>query len=318
MPAPAAAPEIPSRLLEEAADWLVRLQSGDDDPAMNAEFERWRRCSPAHAAAWQRAEAVLQEFRRVPAGIGRQTLGKLRDEGRRRALRALGIIAVAAPAGWLLWRQQAWLAWQADFRTATGEQKTLHLADGTRLTLNTASAVAVVFDGQARQLRLLKGEIMLTTAADPRPFLVQTAEGTLQPLGTQFSVRQQAESTQLAVFDGRVRIATRGGREHVLEAGQQSVFDALAIGEPRPLAASDALWTEGMLVARNMRLADWAAEVSRYRPGLLRCHPALAELRVSGAFPLTDTDASLDLLLRTRPLSMRRLTRYWVSLEPRG
>lgn len=308
-------------LLQEAAEWLVRLQSEEKSAALAAEFERWRGRSPDHAAAWRSAESVLQSFRQLPGGIGRQTLSRIRGEGRRRLLRGLGAVALAAPGAWLLCRQRPWDAWQADYRTAVGERQTVHLADGSHLTLNTASAVDVRFSDRERRLRLVAGEVLIATARDPlplaRPFVVQTGEGELRPLGTRFSVRQLSGATRLAVYEGAVEIAAGGGRQ-VLHAGEQAVFDARRTGATQPASDSDTLWREGMLVARNMRLADWVEEIGRYRPGVLRCHPAVAELRVSGAFPLDDTDASLDALVRTRPLALRSATRYWVSLEPPG
>ncbi|TDN44981.1 FecR domain-containing protein [Azoarcus indigens] len=313
------ASEISDALLEEAADWLVRLHAGEDSPALRRELERWRGQSPAHAAAWQQAEIVLGSFRQVPGQIGRRTLDGLPRHGRRGALRGLGLLALAAPAGWLLWRHQPWSAWQADLRTATGEQRSLQLADGTLLTLASASAVDIRYTEHERQLRLIEGEVMITTAPDkqprPRPFVVLTAQGRLLPLGTRFSVRQFDGATELAVYEGAVRIHTRAGAERTVPAGERARFDGGAIAASRPAAAGDALWADGMLVARDMRLADWVAEIGRYRPGVLRCDPAVAELRVSGAFPLQDTEASLDLLLKTRPLAARRITRYWISLE---
>ena len=39
-----------------------------------------------------------------------------------------------------------------------------------------------------------------------------------------------------------------------------------------------------MLLAQDMRLAELVGELGRYRPGVLRCHPGIADLRVSGAF----------------------------------
>lgn len=307
-----------NELLKEAADWLVRLQSEEKSPALAAEFERWRGRSPEHAAAWRSAESVLQSFRQLPGGIGRQALSRIRGNGRRRFLRGLGALGLAAPGAWLLWRHRPWDAWQADYRTAVGERQTVHLADGSRLTLNTASAVDVLFGDRERRLRLVAGEVLIATAGDPRPFVVQTGEGELRPIGTRFSVRQLPDATRLAVYAGAVEIAAGNGARQVLHAGEQAVFDARRIGAAQPADDSDTLWREGMLVARDMRLADWVEEIARYRPGVLRCHPAVAELRVSGAFPLDDTDASLDALVRTRPLALRSTTRYWVSLEPRG
>ncbi|MGA9704425.1 MAG: iron dicitrate transport regulator FecR, partial [Pseudomonas sp.] len=54
-----------------------------------------------------------------------------------------------------------------------------------------------------------------------------------------------------------------------------------------------------------------------YRRGVLRCHDSVAGLRVSGAFPLGDTDASLRLLQDTLPVKISSLSGYWVTIEPR-
>ncbi len=313
--------DIDSALLGEAADWLVRFQSGDDSARTRRAFEQWHAQSPAHAAAWRRAEMVLDTFHRVPAEVGRRALGGLARPGRRRALSALGLAAVATPAAWLAWRHQPWTSWRADLATAPGEQRHLTLDDGTNLVLDTATAVDVAFTAGERRLRLIRGEILVTTAKDPaprpRPFLVETAEGRLRPLGTRFSVRQGANESHVAVFEGAVEVLTTGGAQRTLGAGEQAAFRVDHIGEAAPADASTALWAKGMLVARDLPLAALLAELARYRPGVLRCHPAVAELRVSGAFPLTDVDASLELLVKTRPLVVRRLTRYWLSVEPR-
>ncbi|MNC51035.1 fec operon regulator FecR [compost metagenome] len=65
------------------------------------------------------------------------------------------------------------------------------------------------------------------------------------------------------------------------------------------------------------RLADLLDELGRYRPGMVRCHDAVADLAVSGSFSLRDTDASLGLLQSTLPIKVSSLTRYWVTVEPR-
>lgn len=307
-------------LLGEAADWLIRFQCGDDGPATRASFERWRRQSPSHAAAWERAEAVLDTFGQVPPALGNATMQKLERPARRQALRALGGLLVAVPAGWLAWRHLPWQNWSADLRTATGEQKTMTLADGTRLVLNTASAVDIVFNGHERRVRLLAGEILITTGADPspthRPFIVQTAQGSAHALGTRFLVRLGPDSTRVAVYEGAVAIKPLAGDGPTLLAGQQTDFRAGAAQPPRPADPSATLWEHGMLMAADMRLADLVTELGRYRGGVLRCSPAVAQLRVSGAFPIRDTDASLRLLEKTLPVRVGGLTRYWVSLEP--
>ena len=138
MNAPAAPLDL--ALLEEAADLLISLQSDADTASARASIAQWRQRSAMHEQAWLCAENVMHSFRQVPAVIGRKTLDHLPNAERRRMLRMLGMVALAGPLGLALWREQPWAEWSADLRTATGEQKTLTLADGTRLVLNTATA----------------------------------------------------------------------------------------------------------------------------------------------------------------------------------
>src|SRR5690606_24789775 len=153
-------PPLDRALLEEAADLLMRLQSEEHPQAAEQAIAQWRQRSDRHEYAWQCAERVIQSFRQVPREIGRTTLSRLPQSERRRVLQMLGIAAVVGPLGLALWREQPWAEWSADLQTATGEQRTYTLADGTRLVLNTASAVNVSFDGTQRHLHLLRGEIM--------------------------------------------------------------------------------------------------------------------------------------------------------------
>ena len=198
------------------------------------------------------------------------------------------------------------------------------LADGTQLVLNTASAVDVDYTPAQRVLWLRAGEILLTTGQDPapvrRPFLVQTTQGVLRALGTRFMVRDEGARVRVAVYEGAVEVrpAREGANPLVLAAGEQTVFSAEGAAAPvsaDPLAAS---WADGMLAARNWRLADLVAELGRYRHGVLRCDPAVAGLRVSGAFPLNDIDASLRLLEKTLPVRVSQVTPWWITVAPRA
>lgn len=310
---------IDSAILEEAADWLLRLQSGDLDVAGRAALERWRERSPQHRLAWQRAEAVLATFDRVPAELRENTLPRLGRSDRRRALRTLVSLLAATPAVWLAWRQLPLSEWRADFRTATGARRSVLLADGTQLLLNTATAVDVAFDAAERRLIVRAGEILVTTGHDPQyraaPFVVQTAQGSARALGTRFTVRQRERSTQVAVFDGAVELRPSHGAGAVLRAGERSEFDDTVTAPAQAVDELALLWQQGMLVARNMRLSDLLAELDRYRSGVLRCHPDIAGLRVSGAFPLDDIEASLRLLQKTLPVRISATTRYWITIE---
>jgi len=76
-------------------------------------------------------------------------------------------------------------------------------------------------------------------------------------------------------------------------------------------------WSQGMLVAQGQRLAAFLDDVSRYRRGHLACDPALADLRVSGTFPLDNTEKIIAAVADTLQLDVQHFTRYWVTLKPR-
>ncbi|CAM4212607.1 FecR domain-containing protein [Kerstersia similis] len=318
---------IDARVLGEAADWLVRMQEGSLDEGEQRRFDEWCQRSGQHVEAWRRAQSVLGTFCQVPEGLGRCLLPELAGnagrnwEGRRRALRGLGVFALAAPAIWLLLRQMpAHLDWSAHYRSAVGQMREVYLPDGTLVVLNTATAVALDFSATARRVRLLAGEILISTQPDnepqPRPFFVETAQGTAQALGTRYSVRQYGDATSVAVFDGRVLVRRKGDERALalLEPGQGLWF--ADEGTPQSFEARDTslMWREGMLMARDMPLGELLQELGRYRHGVLNVSPAARDLRVSGAFPLADTDGSLVLLAETLPIQVRRRTRYWVTV----
>ncbi|MBB1650132.1 FecR domain-containing protein [Delftia sp. UME58] len=328
-------PPLHARVLDEAAEWLMRLHDSGATDADRAACERWRQADPQHALAWERAERLLGKLGGLPAALAMPALDRPRSHRaqRRAAVARLAALLAVAPAGWLAW--QAWYAadqrgWGADLRTATGERRTEHLADGSRLLLDTASAVDIRFDGALRLLTLRQGAISIETAADTatphRPFVVDTAHGRLRALGTRFTVRQEGGRAdggpvRLTVTEGAVEVTLRGAASPalVVQAGQQTVLRAGEVTSPQPLQPEATAWTHGMLMADAMPLAAFCAELSRYRPGLLQCAPEVRALRVSGSFPLGDTDRTLTMLASTYPVDVQtRMRGYWITVVARN
>jgi transmembrane sensor len=310
-------------LLKEAADWALVIRYGNPTESEQQAFTSWCQQSAAHEAAWDRAQNVFQVFGDVPDGAGKEALRTLEhNSNRRRSLQILGALLLVAPVGWLAYRQRPWQAWATDLATARGERRPITLPDGSHLVLNTASAINIAFSHDERRIQLVRGEILITTSTDPapnpRPFLVDTPQGVVQALGTRFSVRRLDEdSSHVAVFEKRVEIRPLGGASQVLHAGEQASFQISSISPARPVDNNATLWEQGMLLANEMRLADLIAEMRRYRNGILRCDPAVANVRVSGAISLADTDAGLAVLERSLPLRIERNTRYWVTVVAR-
>ncbi|MGO1891888.1 MAG: FecR family protein [Luteimonas sp.] len=308
-------------MLEQAADWMLRLHSDDVDEDVLAACEAWRRAAPAHAQAWARVERLQQLIGTIPREVALPALGDAALESRRATLKRLALLATAVPGAWLAVELSERQGWQADERTATGERRGLHLPDGSRVELNTATALDIRFDSGQRRLHLHRGEILVETAPDPqapaRPFTVSTRSGRLQALGTRFSARTGTPDDRVAVLEGAVRVdPAAGGRSAVIHAGQQAGFGVSGVLPAKPADEAIVAWRHGMIAADRMPMGELVAELARHRGGALRCDPGLAALPVSGAFPLDDIDLSLRMLEATWPVRVRRSSGWWLVVEP--
>jgi transmembrane sensor len=319
-------PEVPPEVAQRAVEWLVELQSGEAGAETRAAWQQWRDAHPDHDRAWRHIEAVNARWRGLASPLASATahaaLAPSGSAQRRQTVKTLALMLFAGGAAWLGEQHAPWRAWIADESTAVGRRRTLQLADGTAVTLNTASAVSIDFGPQARRVQLAAGEIFVATgrrgdaAQRARPFLVETRHGTLRALGTRFNVRLLDAGCRVAVFEGAVEVQAAEAGSVVLPAGRMLEFSSQAIGPPRPANESENAWTDGMLIASGMRLQDFVAELGRYRRGMLACDPAVAGLRISGSYPLDDTDRVLQAVSAAMPVRVQYFTRYWAMLRP--
>ncbi|WP_321871870.1 FecR domain-containing protein [Paraburkholderia tropica] len=267
----------------------------------------------------------MNAFGGLPPSLAMASLDRPGNRGRRAAIGKLVALMTLAPAAWLAWGRVADRGWIADQRTTTGERRELRLADGTTIMLNSASAIKVRYDDTHRLIQLRAGEIMVETARDTRlvkrPFVVDSAQGRLVALGTRFAVRQFEGRTAVSVLQSAVPIEPRKiGVEGqlVLRQGRQAAFTSAAIEPEQALDPAAMAWTQGMLLAVNMPLAEFAAELARYRTGFIRVEPDIANLRVSGTFPVDDTNRTLSMLMSTYRIAIyERFDGYWVTLTSR-
>lgn len=313
---------------EQAADWLTLFMSGEATEADRQRWQQWCAADPEHQRAWRHIESVTGKLKILEPKAAYQTLSAYADaggppsNGRRKLLGIALCGGMAGTTGLLASRPTAWQVLAADYRTGTGERRDVVLDDGTRITLNTGSAIDVRFDAQRRSVRLLAGELAVVTghpAGERRDFVVETAQGSIRALGTRFTVRQLDGRTRVVVLESAVEIAPRqaGSAKRVLHAGEQTSFAPASVA---PGGAADAwtlAWTRGQLVAADMRLDDFVAELGRYRPGLLRCEDSVAHLRLSGVFPLDDTGRILATLPDVLPVRVHSRSPYWIVVAPR-
>lgn len=330
---PQQANTVPSHeALEQAAAWFSLLQSGSATEADKARWRDWLAGTEESRAAWAFVERVSHRFQPLQGDVSSRLAADTLQTASARLSRRRIVLGVAAMAGasgmlgWAMWQQPGamdiLLAWGADYRTATGERREVHLADGTQVWLGSATALDQDYRAGLRQLRLRSGEILVQTAVDAtgRPFVVDTAHGRMRALGTRFNVRLGEDGrTQLAVYESAVQVTLAAGAESVtVSAGQQVSFTGEHLGV---LAAADPAreaWSRGVLLAQDIPLGEVIAELARYRRGHMAVAPEVAQLAVLGSYPLDDVDGTLAMLQRTLPIQVRRPLPWWTTIEARA
>lgn len=304
---------------EAAIMWMVRLQSGDVSHAEQHAFETWQATDPRHAAAFARIAGGLATARNSPwqgrpSGPMLQALEA--PSSRRSFVRnslALGGLALAVGlldhAGLLPW------ALPGDLQTGTAQRRDWQLADGSRLQLNARSRVATAFSSQRRELHLYQGELVLEVVADPtRAFFLASAQGRVSGSSGRLLLRQQGDRTRLITLSGPARLTPANGAPQLIEARRSVLFDRNAVVQQAAMSSRDTAWLDGWIEARNEPLAQIIETIRAYRRGIVRLDSRLANLAVSGLYPLDNSDQTLEMLQQQLPIRVTRYSDYWIDI----
>ncbi|ANN67674.1 FecR family protein [Bordetella bronchialis] len=337
-----ATPDKSTPVADQVVNWLLLLRSGRASQSDYADFLAWRAENPMHESAWQQLTSALgSSFGRLsdfyPIGFStsnarptltpamaayrstpRQASRHAPANPARRRFVAGGVAAATAAAMGAVILNEVYPLHNltADAATATGERRLYMLSDGSQMLLDARSRVRLDFAGPQRNIRLLEGAITVSVAHDPnRPFIVTTEQGTVRALGTRFMVRQQARRSLVVVHEHEVEVQTLEKARGVIGAGMGARFDDARVDSPRAELLADAAWETGWIAVRNRPLADVVAALRPYRSGMVRISMAAGGLPVTGQFPLDDTDATLDTLERSMPVTVRRYTPWLVSID---
>ncbi|ENO87093.1 FecR family protein [Thauera linaloolentis] len=319
-------------VIEQATDWHLLLQSGEATATDRAACKAWRARHPSHELAWQRMQALWQQFDAAeppPAQAALDAACRIQPKPKsRRSRRALagGALLLAGLAGGASFTLPPPAVLLADHRSATGERRSIELPDRSRLVLDSDSAVDLRYDGSQRRIVLHRGGVLAEVAADtqaaPRPFSIETPQSSARALGTRYTVRREADgNTMVSVLESIVEACAQAAPPASgcvrLHPGQQVRIGADGPGAITGIdAAAEDARMRGQLIVDDLPLSEVLLTLGRHRPGLLRYDAAaLAGIRVSGVFPLDDTDRALDALARTLSLRVRHYTPWLVIVD---
>ncbi|MBX3302862.1 MAG: FecR domain-containing protein [Nitrospira sp.] len=303
-----------SSAAEEALHWFVRLKAGYITDGDRAQFQVWcdgqvfrRDEFDKLTEIWDDLDDIgpLLEREVDRADAKSQSTGRrfsVRPQGRRSsygfsAALVASLLAVVAGGWWFVDRAEI-----ADYRTARGEQRTVVLPDGTRMVLNTETAVTTEMSMFKRTVVLHQGEaLFIVTHDDRKPFRVEAGSRTVRDIGTQFTVRRDHTQVTVSVVEGVVEVqssneAASAKQQTTLTAGERASYSeqgGLSSITTVDVAAVMA-WTTGDIVFDQRPLAEVVQEFGRYHRGEIRVlDPRLSDRKISGRFSLRDREAFL-------------------------
>jgi transmembrane sensor len=322
--------ESSTSVLEQASHWWELLHSDSASSSDHREFGEWVARSPERVEAYLEtarlvkaiksprliwpstaAEVLIREAKASPETVLPFSIARVAASVDRRGTRkSHGRLAWAAAAvlligvGLVLFMLET----PQEFRTALGEQRSVLLADGSRVTLNTASTIEVNLHNGRREVRLVQGEALFEVAHDAaRPFVVRAGNALLEDVGTQFNVDMHSNGTTVTVVEGRVAVDSPGARDIagaqtdnsgrgmveplILEANDRALVTPAGVGVPQRgvnVAASLA-WTQRQLMFEHRPLSEVAEEFNRYNRDRIDIDGAeLGRQEVTGVFEAKD------------------------------
>ncbi len=327
--------EIDRKVVEQAAEWFTLFEQSGAAVERDA-FAEWLMRSPVHVQAFLKVTATERVLEGLQSeqwpetgldGVVRNrnvvelkpaiVLGPHRQRRGRKWV--VGLAATVAALGVFVWQLAPIVDGRLSYTTATGEQRSVELADGSVAHMNAQSRLEVRFTSRERELRLLAGEVLFRVHNDPaRPFRVRAGEVVVQALGTQFNVDRRNERTTVSVVEGVVRVSVHPDSLVVAEPAAPGTVESnevLMAGQTANIVAdgrisrNDAVdvtqvtaWRQRRLVFEEDTLEDIAAEFNRYNrtPQIKIEGDAVRERRYAAVFDADDPE-SLLLFLRRDP-----------------
>ena len=284
-----------------AAEWAAKVDAGTLTPDEEAALKAWLDENGRHFGAFGKAYAVAVRTRRARAlgpnfDPSKFTPPASRPLRRRIVLMGATAASIAALVG--VAGYQFLLPSGQSYQTGLGETRVVSLADGTVLTLNTNSKVAVNYSPERRDVRLIQGEVLFDVAKNTkRPFIVE-ADGTqVRAVGTSFTVK--------LIPDQPLQVLVREGVVEIKRPGMSMAAPVRAAANTRAVAPPDApitaklvaaaeidrelVWRVGRIAFRGETLREAAEMFARYSDTkIVIDDPDVANRTVAGLFVSND------------------------------
>jgi transmembrane sensor len=325
------------RAQAEAAAWVTRLHGSRRTLEAEEGCRRWLAEDPKNAAAFELLTDVWEKSARLRRPFERE-VPQARTPRRPGANFSLAAFATAVAALTLLLSAFYFFYLHTDaITTGVGEQRTLVLADGSRVHLNTDTRVIPRFNGTTRRIELDKGEAFFEVARNPnQPFIVIAGDRQVRALGTSFIVRRDEHDIAVTLVEGKVTVAptmpesrfsalSGQSAQNTPTANNISAPDVLALTPGQRLTIAQGstpqlqtrvidsppiekvtAWQRGQVDLDDIPLTDAVAEMNRYsKTRLVIQDPNTAAIRVSGIFRAGDQQEFVRAIARIHHIETR-------------
>ena len=296
---------------QEALEWFSRLRQPGCDERERQAFGRWCQ-DPRNAHAYAELEACWQQLQPSPARP-RPQQPNIKRSRRGLGLALLFLLLLGALA-YLYWPLMQRLG--SELHTDAGERRSVRLADGSTLHLDSASAMNVDLRARTRVLQLVQGQVYLEVKLDGRALEVQVDDARIQVFGTRLMVARHAGHDELVVFNGKAMIV-QGADQRLVAAGERVTFNEARI-EPvhkADVKAADA-WRMGQLRARDMPLGEVIERLASYQGRRVwMMDEQTAYRRVSGDFNLDRPGETLQALAAGQQLQLYDVLGQWLIVR---
>lgn len=322
---------------EQAAAWLVKIDGGELDHADNTAFNDWLNANEQHkscfftlAKHWDSMAVVqiLADYYPLPAKKAGATAAHSKPETRssteERAGWLAALLSTKALAGYAVATCALFLAITLGlntreletYQTLPGERMSFALSDGTNITLNTNTRIAVNYSADRRHINLLQGEANFDVTKDKtRPFVVEAGGGLVWAVGTVFNVRFTEPEVAVMVSEGTVKVfantsvdkaefdasirSSTTNLEALVNAGNAVSYKRI-VSAIQPLNERKLAWLEDSLIFEGETLQEAVAEISRYTHyQIIIADDSIKSLRIGGHYNTKDIESLLITLSRS-------------------
>lgn len=304
-------------VMDAALTWFTALQGYPDDARLKADVEVWKAADPRNAAAFAVVSGIwdFEELNVIAADMGEvkdkvqitepaEVVPFERPKRSRWAISAMAAAAVIFVGIGIQQYPGLMVQLRSDYQTAAGGRQDITLPDGSKMTLNTASAVSLDFEGGKRSVKLLQGEAYFDVVHDEtRPFKVAAGYSEVVVKGTAFGVRSDSDKDVVVLERGLVGVS-RLSDEHdtaELHPGETITATASLLSKVRPSDPANTLsWRDGRLIFENEPFDQVLGEIGRYYPhAIIITNDRVGKAMVTGNYKLDNPERVIRSLAAT-------------------